>query len=102
MNRLILDNPFDQELQSITTQFGALLRSIVVTIDEHGLERKHLKSHIKPAAAFFDALAERVYESDATKSLQERLLRNRGASSLSCNMMACRGTTIWPRTRSSA
>ena len=40
MNRAILDNPFDQELQSITVPFGALLRSIVVTIDEHGLKRQ--------------------------------------------------------------
>jgi hypothetical protein len=28
-------------------------------------------------AAFFDALTERIYESDASKALQERLLRNR-------------------------
>ena len=45
MNRAILDNPFDQELQSITLPFGALLRSIVVTVDEHGLKRKYLRSH---------------------------------------------------------
>jgi predicted RecB family nuclease len=77
MNRAILDNPFDQELQSITVPFGALLRSIVVTIDEHGLKRKFLKSHARDAAAFFDTLAERVYESDASQALQERLLRNR-------------------------
>ena len=43
MNRAILDNPFDQELQSITVPFGALLRSIVVTVDEHGLKCKYLK-----------------------------------------------------------
>lgn len=77
MNRSILDNPFDQELQSITVQFGALLRSIVVTVDEHGLERKYLKSHARAVAAFFDVLAERSYESDAAKALRERLLRNR-------------------------
>jgi predicted RecB family nuclease len=77
MNRLILDNPFDQELRSITDPFGALLRSIVVTIDEHGLERKYLKGHIKPVAAFFDVVTAQFYESDAAKALQERLLRNR-------------------------
>ena len=77
MNRAILDNPFDQELQSITVPFGALLRSIVVTIDEHGLKRKYLKSHARAVAAFFDALAEHIYESDASKALKERLLRNR-------------------------
>jgi hypothetical protein len=77
INRAILDNPFDQELQSITAPFGALLRSIVITIDEHGLRRRYLKTHAKAAEAFFDALAQRVCESDASKGLQERLLRNR-------------------------
>jgi Transposase IS66 family len=47
MNRAILDSLFDQELQSITLPFGTLLRSIVVTIDEHGLKRKYLKSHAR-------------------------------------------------------
>jgi len=77
MNRAILHNPFDQELQSITAPFGILLRSIVVTIDEHGLKRRYLQTHAKAVAAFFDTLAERVCESDASKALQERLLRNR-------------------------
>jgi hypothetical protein len=78
MNRAILDNPFDQELQSITVSFGALLRSIVVTVEEHGLKRKYLKGHARAVAAFFDGLAERTFESDASKALQQRLLRNRG------------------------
>jgi hypothetical protein len=78
MNRAILDNPFDEELQSITAPFGVvLLRSIVVTIDEHGLKRRYLQTHANAVDAFFSALAERFYESDASKGLQERLLRNR-------------------------
>jgi hypothetical protein len=77
MNRAILDNPFDQELQSITVPFGSLLRSIVATVDEHGLKRKYFKGHGRSVKVFFDALAERTYESDASKTLQERLLRNR-------------------------
>jgi hypothetical protein len=77
MNRAILDNPFDQELQSVTVPFGALLRSIVVTIEVHGLKRKCLKSHARDVVAFFDTLAECIYESDASQALQERLLRNR-------------------------
>jgi predicted RecB family nuclease len=77
MNREILDNPFDQELQSITEPFGTLLRSIVVTVDQHGLKHRYLKRHARAVAAFFDALADRNYESDASKAWQERLLRNR-------------------------
>jgi predicted RecB family nuclease len=77
MNRAILDNPFDQELQSITMPFGALLRSIVETVDAHGLQRRHLERHSGAVSRFFQGLAGRAYESDASKALQERLLRNR-------------------------
>jgi predicted RecB family nuclease len=79
INQAILDNPFDRELQSITEPFGALLRSIVMTVDEYGLKRRYLKTHQRAVATFFDALANGVYESDASKGLQERLLRNRGS-----------------------
>jgi len=53
------------------------MRSIVISIDEHGLKRRYLRPHAKFVEAFFDKLAEHVYESDASKVLQERLLRNR-------------------------
>jgi hypothetical protein len=78
MNRAILDNPFDQELQSITMPFGALLRSIVMTVDEHGLKRRYLERHTTAVRNFFEDLTEKTYESDVSKALQERLLRNRG------------------------
>ena len=39
MNQELLNNPYDDELQSITRPFGALLRSVVETVDEHGLKR---------------------------------------------------------------
>jgi hypothetical protein len=77
MNRAILDNPFDQELQSITASFGVLLRSIVMTVDEHGLKRRHLERHNRAVETFFDGLMDQSYESDASKALQERLHRNR-------------------------
>jgi predicted RecB family nuclease len=77
MNRAILDNPFDHELQSITTPFGTLLRSIIMTIEGHGLKRRYLERHSKAVATFFECLAGHIYDSDASKALQERLLRNR-------------------------
>jgi len=77
MNRAMLDNPFDQELQSITTPFGALLRAIITTVDEHGLKQRYLARHTRVVSTFFEGLTGHVYESDASKALQERLLRNR-------------------------
>ena len=69
MNCSILHNPFDQELQSITVPFGTLLRSIVVTIDEHGLKRRYLQTHANAVAAFFDTLAGRVCRIECVQSL---------------------------------
>ena len=48
-----------------------------MTIDEHGLKRRHLKRHSRAVATFFKGLKDRVCETDASKALQERLLRNR-------------------------
>jgi len=77
MNRAILDNPFDQDLQSITAPFGVLLRAIVTTIDEHDLRERHLKRHRAGVAVFFKMLESRIFETDASKALRERLLKNR-------------------------
>jgi hypothetical protein len=33
MNQDLLNNPFDEELQSVTSPFGVLLREVVTTID---------------------------------------------------------------------
>jgi predicted RecB family nuclease len=77
MNQAILDNPFDQELRSITAPFGALLRSIVKTIDEHGLKQRHLEQHTSAVATFFEGLTDNVCESDASKALQVRMLKSR-------------------------
>ena len=94
MNRAILDNPFDQELQSITVPFGALLRSIVVTVDAHGLKHKYLKSHARAVVAFFDALVERTMNLMPPKPCRSVYSAIASACSHSCNMTACRGTTI--------
>jgi hypothetical protein len=77
MNRAILDNPFDQDLRSITAPFGVLLRAIVTTIDERGLRQRHLKRHRARVTTFFKILESRIFETDASKALRERLLKNR-------------------------
>lgn len=51
MNEDVLDNPFDEELKSIATQFSALLRAIVETIDRYGLKAHHLNKHRRPVSA---------------------------------------------------
>src|SRR5262249_57778520 len=74
MNQDLLANPFDEELKSITGPFGSLLRSIVSTIDQHGLKRRHLVKHAGDVQAFFQRLSERPFQSEAAEALRQRLL----------------------------
>ena len=72
MNQLILNNPFDEELQAITRPFGTLLRSIIMTVDKHGLRHEFLEAHEPELAAFADSLALQSFSSDAAEGLRER------------------------------
>jgi hypothetical protein len=77
MNQELLNNPYDEEFQSITSCFGALLREIVVTIDEHGLKRQHLMKHQRDVDMFFASIEKQSYRSEAAEALRARLLKNR-------------------------
>jgi predicted RecB family nuclease len=77
MNQELLDNPFDEELQSVTAPFGVLLREVVTTIDQHGLKRGHLKKHDLAVARFFESLAGQSFRSETAEALCQRLLKNR-------------------------
>jgi predicted RecB family nuclease len=77
MNDLLLNHPFDEELQSVTGAFGRLLRTIVTTIDRCGLKRRHLRVHRRTALDFLGSLSEKPFRSEAAEGLRQRLLRNR-------------------------
>jgi predicted RecB family nuclease len=78
MNQELLNNPFDEELQSITRPFGALLRAVVATVDEHGLKRRHLQRHKRDVEGFFRGLAGATYRSEAAEALRHCLSRYQG------------------------
>jgi predicted RecB family nuclease len=77
MNQELLDNPFDEELQLVTAPFGALLREVVTTIDQHGLKQCHLKRHERGVERFFQSLEAQSFRSESAEGLRERLLKNR-------------------------
>jgi len=77
INQVLLNNPYDDELQSITRPFGALLRALVETVDEHGLKRRHLQKHKPNVEGFFRELSERSCRSEAAESLRSRLTKYR-------------------------
>jgi hypothetical protein len=76
INQEVLNNPFDDELQSVTQPFGSLLQAIVATIDEHGLKRRFLERHADDVAGFFRMLSASSFRSEAAMALKERLLRH--------------------------
>src|SRR5262249_52143377 len=46
-NTDFLKNPYDDELKSLGSEFGTLLRGIIATVDRHGLKKRHLGKHLE-------------------------------------------------------
>jgi predicted RecB family nuclease len=77
MNQALLNNPFDEELKSVTQPFGSLLRQIVTTIDQHGLMRNKLEKHQAAVDGYFQSLTDRSFRSEVSETLRARLLKYR-------------------------
>lgn len=75
INQLLLNNPYDEELQAITKAFGILLRSIIESIDQYGLKHSRLKKHICDVRDFYNDLSAQRFYSDVAESLKERFLK---------------------------
>src|SRR5262249_8952660 len=78
MNDDLRGSPCDEEFKGLAVEFGRLLRSIVGTIDQYGLKRRHLHKHKAGVARFLRDLAARVYRSELAEGYQKRLARNEG------------------------
>ena len=75
LNQVLLDNPYDEELKAITSSFGSMLRAIVETIDQHGLQQKYLAKHDQETTRFFQSLTAQSFHSEAAEALRARLLK---------------------------
>jgi hypothetical protein len=77
MNDDLLRNPFDQAFRLLVSRFGALLRIIVSTIDEHGLRQRYLHKHEADVERFYRNLDDRAFASDLAGDYRGRLVRYR-------------------------
>jgi len=77
LNDEILNNPFDEEVKSITVGFGALLKPIVDTIDRRGLKKKFLQRHMIDVDKFFGRLRDSEPKSDMAVKLKQRFEKNK-------------------------
>jgi hypothetical protein len=75
LNAALLDNPFDKEFKHFAFEFGKLLRSIVNTIDEHGLKKNCLAKHRRDVDRFYREEVRRASTSEATERFRERFLK---------------------------
>jgi predicted RecB family nuclease len=78
INADLMGNPYDEEFKGLAAEFGKLLRTIVATIDNYGLKKRHLHKHKAEVARFFRALEARAYCSELADGYQKRLLKNEG------------------------
>jgi hypothetical protein len=77
MNDDIQSSPWDEELKSLASGFGRLLREIVATIDRHGLKAQHLGRHERDVTRFFDSVAGAEYRSELAEDYRGRMLKQR-------------------------
>ena len=74
-NHDLLHNPWDDDLKSLASAFGRLLRNIMATVDQYGLRQRHFGKHRREVDRFFRTLASNLYGSDVTQGYTKRLLK---------------------------
>lgn len=71
-------NPFDEEFRHVVRSFGALLRSIVETVDKHGLKGRYLRKHNRDVDRFDKTMVDGTYRSEVALKYQKRFRKNHG------------------------
>ena len=74
-NHDLLSNPWDEDLKSLASGFGRLLREIIATVDRYGLTHRHLRKHRRDVERFFRAVARQSFRSEVTQGYVKRLLK---------------------------
>ena len=73
----LIKHPFEEDFKEMTRLFTILLQNIVKTIDEYGLQKKHLKKHKREVKEFFTHVFTKKYTSEIARKYQQRLEKNR-------------------------
>jgi hypothetical protein len=74
-NQDILANPWNDELKSIASNFGSLMKALVATVDRYGLRKRHLGRHKRDIDRFFKGIETTTYLSEAAEGYRQRLLK---------------------------
>ena len=77
LNDEVLAHPYDEELKTIVSDFAALLKPIVGTIDRMGLKQRFLGKHQPAVRRFYRKLAKLHCGSEAASKCKQRFEKNR-------------------------
>jgi len=93
LNDEVLGHPYDEELKSIVTDFAALLRRIVETIDKRGLKRRFLAKHRVEVDQFYRKLSRLGCKSGTAFKCRQRFEKNHEKLFTFLDMTISLGTT---------
>lgn len=74
-NHDIRANPWDEDLKSLASDFGVLLRKIIATVDHYGLRQRRLGKQRREVAQFFRTILRQPYRSEMAEAYRNRLLK---------------------------
>jgi hypothetical protein len=77
LNDAVLDDPYDEDLRNIVTDFADLIGSIVKTIDRWGLKRRFLGKHLVGVDRFYRKLTKSALSSEVALKWRERFVGGR-------------------------
>jgi predicted RecB family nuclease len=77
INEDLHKQPFNDEMKEIARRFADLLKPIVASVDRFGLKAYHLQKHRGAVHRFFEAISERVFQTEVAVGYRKRLERNR-------------------------
>jgi hypothetical protein len=69
-------HPLDVELKGLAQEFGALLRTIIETVDSRGLRSRYLRKHKRSAMRFLRSVAGAEFSSPLAIKYQKRLQKS--------------------------
>jgi hypothetical protein len=69
--------PYDEELREIAQKFAAVLRTIVETVDRHGLKTHFLAKHLPSVEKLFTWITTADFASEIAESYRKRFHKNR-------------------------
>jgi hypothetical protein len=100
MNEDMKANPFDTELKGIVQAFALVMRPIIETVHRYGLTKRRLQKHKIAAMGFVEKVVSNSVSSEAARKYQSRIEKTAIGYSHFWTMIAYRGITTMPSTRS--